>query len=206
MDAKDSFVFFVLLLLSLGLFGSLSLTYCVWNKQAEVTRKLVDFQNELLRKLPRELLAKGQLKRNVRQADVDTDMLSAMEIRNALTEINEMKLLLADYINCSKNEYNHTKCALKSGPKGEPGDTGPRGIAGPVGPKGDTGLQGPEGPAGEKGTKGEPGDMGQKGEPGIRGMQGNVGYPGFKGEKGREGIYGWSSRPIWPRGSSRDTR
>ena len=32
MDAKDSFVFFVLLLLSLGLFGSLSLTYCVWNK------------------------------------------------------------------------------------------------------------------------------------------------------------------------------
>ena len=80
MDAKDSFVFFVLLLLSLGLFGSLSLTYCVWNKQAEVTRKLVDFQNELLRKLPRELLAKGQLKRNVQQADVDTDMLSAMEI------------------------------------------------------------------------------------------------------------------------------
>ena len=63
-----------------------------------------------------------------------------------------MKLLLADYINCSKDEYNHTKCALKSGPKGEPGDTGPRGIAGPVGPKGDTGLQGPEGPAGEKGT------------------------------------------------------
>ena len=192
MDTKDSFVFFVLLLLSLGLFGSLSLTYCVWNKQAEVTRELTDLQNELVRKLPGELLAKGQLKRNVRQADEDTDMLSAMEIRNALTEINEMKLLLADYMNCSKNEYNHTKCTLKSGPKGEPGDTGPRGmkgIAGPVGPKGETGLQGPEGPAGEKGTKGEPGSMGLKGNTGDKGMQGNVGYTGFKGEKGR-GVVG----------------
>ena len=190
MDAKDSFVFFVLLLLSLGL---LTLTYCVWNKQTEVTRELGDLQNELLRKLPGELLAKGQLKRNVRQDDEDSDMLSAMQIRNALTEINEMKLLLADYMNCSKNEYNHTKCTLKSGLKGEPGDTGPpgiQGIAGPVGPKGDTGLQGPEGPAGEKGTKGEPGSMGQKGNPGDKGMKGNVGYTGFKGEKGKEGVAG----------------
>ena len=44
MDAKDSFMFLVLLLLSLGLFGSLSLTYCVWNKQTEVASEL---QNEL---------------------------------------------------------------------------------------------------------------------------------------------------------------
>ena len=44
MDGKDSFMFLVLLLLSLGLFGSLSLTYCVWNKQTEVTSEL---QNEL---------------------------------------------------------------------------------------------------------------------------------------------------------------
>jgi len=44
MDAKDSLVFLVLLLLSLGLFGSLSLTYCVWNKQTEVASEL---QNEL---------------------------------------------------------------------------------------------------------------------------------------------------------------
>ena len=43
MDAKDSFVFLVLLLLSLGLFSSLSLTYCVWNKQTEVASEL---QNE----------------------------------------------------------------------------------------------------------------------------------------------------------------
>ena len=35
MDAKDSFVFFILLLLSLWLFGSLGLTYCVWNKHAD---------------------------------------------------------------------------------------------------------------------------------------------------------------------------
>ena len=186
MNTKDSFVFFVLLLLS---FGLLTLTYCVWNKQTEVTRELVDLQNQL-NKLPGELLVKGQLKRNVRQADEDTDMLSATEIRNALTEINEMKLLLTNYMNCSKNEYNHTKCTLKPGPKGEPGDTGPRGIAGPVGPKGDTGLQGPDRPAGEKGTQGEPGSMGQKGNPGDKGIKGNVGYTGFKGEKGREGMVG----------------
>ena len=193
MDAKDSFVFLVLLLLSLGLFGGLSLSYCVWSKQTEVTRELTDLQNELLRKLPGELLVKGQLKRNVRQDDEDTESPLAAEIRNALTEIDKMKLLLADYMNCSKNEYNHTKCTLKSGPKGEPGDIGPpgsQGIAGPVGPKGDTGLQGPEGPAGKKGTKGELGDRGEKGEPGIRGIKGNVGYTGYKGEKGREGMVG----------------
>ena len=44
MDAKDSLMFLALLLLSLGLFGSLSLTYCVWNKQTEVASEL---QNEL---------------------------------------------------------------------------------------------------------------------------------------------------------------
>ena len=207
MDAKDSFVFFVLLLLS---FGLLTLTYCVWNKQTEVTRELVDLQNQL-NKLPGEFLVRGQLKRNVRQADEDTDSPLAAEIRNALTEINEMKVLLAACMNCSKNECNHTKCTLNSGPKGEPGDIGPRGmkgVAGPVGPpgsqgitgpvgsKGDTGLQGPQGPAGEKGTKGELGDMGQKGEPGIRGMKGNLGYTGFKGEKGREGVVG----PSGPEG------
>ena len=47
MDAKDTFFVFALLLLSLGLFGSLSLTYCVWNKQTEVTSELADVQNEL---------------------------------------------------------------------------------------------------------------------------------------------------------------
>ena len=52
MDAKDSFFVFALLLLSLGLFGSLSLTFCVWNKQTEVTSEL---QNELHMKLRSEL-------------------------------------------------------------------------------------------------------------------------------------------------------
>ena len=50
MDAKDSFFVFLLLLLSLGLFGSL--TYCVWNKQTEVASEL---QNELDSKLRSEL-------------------------------------------------------------------------------------------------------------------------------------------------------
>ena len=214
MDAKDSFVFLVLLLLSLGLFGSLSLTYCVWNKQTEVASKLqdelvgvqrelhelqkrselTDIKNELHSKLQGELKDelhqlqsemkivlqtalnsrvhlgasqpsqdKAQLKRNVRQADEDTDMPSATEIlTNALTEIIERKLV--SYMNCDKNEYNHTKCTLKPGPKGEPG------------------------PEGQKGTKGEPGDKGAKG---------NVGYPGYKGEKGNEGVVG----PQGPSGS-----
>ena len=178
MDTKDSFVFFVLLLLSIGL---LTLTYCVWNKQAEVTKELADLQSKVV---PGELPVKGQLKQNVQQADEDTEMPSAVEIRNALTEINEIKLLLAAYVNCSKNEFNHTKCTLQPGPKREPGDTG---------------LQGPVGLPGEKGIKGEPGSMGQKGEPGIRGVKGNVGYTGFKGEKGREGVVGLTG-PSGPQG------
>ena len=195
MDAKDGVLVFVLWLLSLGLFGSL--TYCVWNKQIEVASELADVQNDLLElqnernskvqsELQNELKNvfhaalntrvqlgasepsqdKAQLKRNVRQADEDTDMPSATEIlTNALTEIIERKLV--SYIDCNKNEYNHTKCTLKPGPKGEPG---------------------PEGPTGEKGTKGEPGDMGHKGEPGDKGMKGNPGFTGYKGEKGREGV------------------
>ena len=224
MDAKDSLLVFVLLLLSLGLFGSLSLTYCVWNKQTEVASELqdelvgvqrelhelqkrselTDIKNELHSKLQGELKnelyqlqsemkivlqaalnsrvhlgasessqVNDQLKRNVRQADEDTDMPSATEIlTNALTEIIERKLV--SYMNCDKNEYNHTKCTLKPGPKGEPG---------------------PEGRTGEKGTKGEPGDMGHRGEPGNKGMKGNLGYPGYKGEKGKEGVVGPQGPP-----------
>ena len=191
MDAKDGLVF-VLLLLSLGLFGSL--TYCVWNKQTEVANEVADLQKEL-HKLQNKLeymnsrvhveakepfQNKAQLKRNVRQADEDTDTPSATEIlTNALTEIIEIKLV--SYMNCDKNEYNHTKCTLKPGPKGEPG---------------------PEGPTGEKGTKGEPGDVGHRGEPGDKGMKGNHGYPGFKGEKGKEGVVGPQGPPgpTGPRG------
>jgi len=55
-----------------------------------------------------------------------------------------MKLM--SYMDCNRNEYNYTKCTLKPGPKGEPGDTGPPGMQGgtgqrgPHGPKGGTGL------------------------------------------------------------------
>jgi len=91
---------------------------------------------------------KGQLKRNVRQASRETDTLSATEIlTNALTEIIEMKLM--SYMDCNRNEYNYTKCTLKPGPKGEPGDTGPPGMQGgtgqrePCGPKVTLGLWGP---------------------------------------------------------------
>ena len=228
MDAKDSLLVFVLLLLSLGLFGSLSLTYCVWNKQTEVASELqdelvgvqrelhelqkrselTDIKNGLHSKLQGELKnelyqlqsemkivlqtalnsrvhlgasepsqVNDQLKRNVRQADEDTDTPSATEIMtNALTEIIERKLV--SYMNCDKNEYNHTKCTLKPGPKGEPG---------------------PEGPTGEKGTKGEPGDMGHRGEPGNKGMKGEHGFPGYKGEKGVVGPRG-PPGPTGPRG------
>ena len=260
MDVKDKTVFLVQLLLSLGLFGSLSLTYCVWNKQTEVASELqnerhtqsevkselkielvgaqnellmlnsklqselvdvrndlhelqkrselADIQNQLRSKLQGELQNelhqlqnemkivlqgalnsrvhlgasepsqdKGPLKRNVRQADEDTDTPSATEIlTNALTEIIERKLV--SYMNCDKNEYNHTKCTLKPGPKGEPG---------------------PEGRTGEKGTKGEPGDMGHRGEPGDKGVKGEHGFPGYKGEKGVVGPQG-SPGPTGPLG------
>ena len=185
MDAKDSVFVFAVWLLSLGLFGSL--TYGVWNKQIEMASELADVHNEL-HKLQDELRNqnsrvhlgtnepsqdKGQLRRNVRQADEDTDTPSAAEIlTNALTEIIERKLV--SYISCNRNEYNHTKCTIKPGPKGEPG---------------------PEGPTGEKGTKGEPGS---------KGVKGNLGYPGYKGEKGEESVVGPQGPPgpTGPRGPS----
>ena len=172
MDVKDSFVFFLLLLLSLGMFGSLSLTYCVWNKHTEVTSELQNELHDLQNKLKNALITwahlgesepsqdKGQLKRDVRQAE-DTETLA-----NVLTEVNRIKSLLKLYMNCSTNEYNHTKCTLKPGLKGEPGNNGIQGIAG---------QRGPVGP------KGEPGDKGMKGYPGHLGHQGDPGHPGNPG-------------------------
>ena len=208
MDAKDSLFVFVLLLLSLGLFGSLSLTYCVWNKQTEVDTGL---QNELF-KLQNALKntnsrvqsgaselswVKNQLKRNVRRADEDPTMASATgALANALTDINEMKRILLAFMNCNKNENNYTKCTLKpglkgeSGPAGEKGDMGERGLKGDMGErglKGDMGERGLKGDMGPPGPQGERGYMGQNGEPGGKGTKGNLGYPGYKGEKGKQG-------------------
>ena len=129
MDTKDCIVVF-LLLQSLGLFGSV--TYCVWNKQAQLASELDDLQNKLQElqnqvalndkeqfQASKNSQVKGQLKRNMRQADGENDTLSAIEIlTNALTEIIEMKLI--SYMDCNRNEYNYTKCTLKPGPKGEP--------------------------------------------------------------------------------------
>ena len=219
MDSKDSFMFLVLLLLSLGLFGSLSLTYCVWNKQTEVTSELqselhelqkrseiADIRNEqcsklqsevqdlkntnsklqselakvqnVLHKLQNELKDtnsragepsqdKGQLKRNVRQASNDTDTLSVTEIlNNALSEIIELKQILLSYMDCNKNEYNHTKCTLKPGLKGEPSNIGTPGINGVAGQRGLPGPQGPPGPTGPQGPHGIQATDGIKGKQG----------------------------------------
>ena len=176
---------------------------------------------------------KGQLKRNVRQTDGETDSLSATELlTNALTEIIEMKL--TSYMNCNKKEDNVTQCTLQPGPKGEPGDTGPPGVQGGIGeqglagPIGEHGLTGPQGPAGERGAKGdmgerglkgdtgsrgpqggtgEKGDTGQRGEPGSKGTKGNVGYPGYKGENGPQGAAGRQGPPgpTGPQGPSGPT-
>ena len=227
MDTKDGFLFLVLLLLSVGLLGSLGLTYCVWNKQTEVTSELQDERNtqsELKRELAgvhRELQqfknelkntrfylgasepSQGKLKRKVRQADEDTPCATDI-LTNALTEIVERKLV--SYMNCNKNEHNHTKCTLKPGPKGEPGPEGPTGEKGTKGEqgypgykgekgKGVVGPQGPPGPTGPQGPPGPLGDMGPKGEPGDKGMKGEHGYPGYKGEKGIEGVVGPQGPP-----------
>ena len=214
MDAKDIFFICVLSLLSLGLCGSLSLTYWAWNKQMEVTSVLqnevhelkkrsaqVEIQNGMCSKLEAELqneansrvhlgsreFSEDQLKQNVSNI---TEILT-----NARTEINEMKIILMTYMDCNKNEGNHTKCTLKQGLKGEsgangtelpcllspPGPRGPPGIQGqrgPVGLKGDIGLPGQEGPTGEKGSKGEPGepgDMAHIGKPSCKGISSNKG-------------------------------
>ena len=210
MDAKDGLFVFVLLLLSLGLFGSLSLTYCVWNKQTEVTSEL---QNELHSKIQSEVQnelknvlqvplnsrvhlgtkeasqVKGQLKRNVCQADENTNTPSATEIlTNALIEIIEMRLM--SYMVCNTDEYNQTNCTLRPGPKGEPGDTGPPGMKGMAGQRGERGLKGDMGSTGPKGDIGERGDKGQKGDIGPHGMKGVIGQRGPLGVKGDTGPEG----------------
>ena len=214
MDAKDSFFVFVLLLLSLGLLGSLSLTYCVWNKQTEVTSELQNrLHSEIRSEVQNELKSvfrvalnsrihlgtnlkeasqiKGQLKRNLRSANEDTDTLSATEIlTNALTEIIEMKLM--SYMECNTDEYNQTNCTLRPGPKGEPGDTGPPGMRGMAGQRGERGLKGDMGSTGPKGDTGEKGD---KGDIGPRGMKGVVGQRGLKGDTGPEGPKGIKGEP-----------
>ena len=72
MDAKDGFMLLVLLLLSLGLFGSLSLTYCVWKKQTEVASEL---QNEL-----HELQKRSEI------ADIRTEQCSKLH-----SEVQDLK-------------------------------------------------------------------------------------------------------------------
>ena len=147
---------------------------------------------------------KGQLKRNLHQANEDTHTPSATEIlTNALTEIIEMKLM--SYMECNTDEYNQTNCTLRPGPKGEPGDTGPPGMRGMAGQRGERGLKGDMGSTGPKGEKGNIGPYGMKGVVGQRGplglkgdtgpegpkgTKGNLGYQGYKGEKGVAGSTG----------------
>ena len=207
MNAKDNFT---LLLVSLGLFGSLSLTYLVWNKQTDVANelqiKLHELQNEMKSMLQVSLnnkvqldaselpQYKAQLKRNVRHADNDSDAHSTAEIlANALTEIKEMKEILMSYVDCNKNEYNHTKCTLKPGLKGEPGEKGLNGSQGYKGEHGKTGAVGPQGPpgaTGPQGLSGTPGKDGITGEPGPPGPKGNTGQRGSTGERGAQGNKG----------------
>ena len=76
MDAKESFMFLVLLLLSLGLFGSLSLIYCVWNKQTEVASEL---QSELQSEL-HDLQKKSEI------ADIRNEQYSKLQ-----SEVQDLK-------------------------------------------------------------------------------------------------------------------
>ena len=127
MDAKDRLFVFVLLLLSLGLFGSLSLTYCVWNKQTEVAGELqnerctqsevkselkielMGVQNELLMlnsKLQSELVdvrnELHELQKRSELADIQNQLHSKLqgELQNELHQLqNEMKIVLQAALN-----------------------------------------------------------------------------------------------------------
>ena len=91
MDAKDSFFVFVLLLLSLGLFGSLSLTYCVWNKQTEVASEL---QNELQELQKRCEIANIQNKLHSKlQSELQNELKSVFQAALA-TELSKDKVQL----------------------------------------------------------------------------------------------------------------
>ena len=90
--------------------------------------------NGLFKQNDTNLQINGQFKQNVQQHNEDTAVSCGTEnLTVAFTEIVELKLL--SYIDCNTNEYNHTKCNLKPGPKGEPGSTGLPGPRGPTGEK-----------------------------------------------------------------------
>ena len=97
---QRQFYVLVLLLLSFGLFGGLSLTYCVWNKQAEVTSELqselhelqkrseiADIRNEQCSKLQSELqdLKNTNSKLQSELADVQNEL---HELQNELKDTN----------------------------------------------------------------------------------------------------------------------
>ena len=222
MDAKDSFVFFLLLLLSLGLFGSLSLTYCLWSKQTEVASEL---QNDLRNKLQSELADMQTELRSKLQSELRNEMVNMFQaslngkvhlgpsdpsqdkgqlkrnvrhaedtetLANVQTEVNRIKSLLKPYMNCSTNR---TQCTLKPGLRGEPG------------PEGQKGEPCQTGEPGSKGMKGNPGNKGEEGKEGLEGSQGPTGptgppgLPGPPGVQGKDGLKG-EQGPVGPKGNT----
>ena len=97
MDANNSFMLLVLLLLSLGLFGSLSLTYCVWNKQTEVPSEL---QSEL-----HELQKRGEIA-NIRNEQCSKLQSEVQDLKNTN---NKFQSELADV----QNELHELQNELK---------------------------------------------------------------------------------------------
>ena len=114
MDAKDGFMFLVLLLLSLGLFGSLSLTYCVWNKQTEVASEL---QSELHELQKRSEIANIQNEQcNKLQSEVQDLKNTNSKLQSELHELqrrSEIANILNEQCNKLQSEVQDLKSTNK---------------------------------------------------------------------------------------------
>ena len=229
MDAKDSFMFLVLLLLSLGLFGSLSLTYCVWNKQTEVASELqnelhelqkkseiADIRNEQCNKLQSEMqdLKNTNSKLQSELADVQNEL---HKLQNELKDTNSRVHLGASDPSQDKDQLKRNVRQADDNPDSlSATEILTNALTEIIERKlvsfmncdkneyNNTDCTLKPGPKGEPGPEGE---KGTKGEPGDRGQRGKQGDKGAKGNVGYPGYKGEKGREglAGPQGSTGPT-
>ena len=218
MDAKDSFMFLVLLLLSLGLFGSLSLTYCVWNKQTEVASELQSELHELQKRSEIADIRNEQyskLQSEVQDLKSTNKMLQS-ELADVQNELLQLQIELKDTnsrVHLGASEPSQNKGQLKRNVR-QAGDDPDSLSATEIltnalteiierklvsfmncdkNEYNQTKCTLKPGPKGEPGPEGEKGTKGETGDMGQRGEPGDKvtkGNLGYPGYKGEKGKEG----------------
>ena len=230
MDAKDGFMLLVLLLLSLGLFGSLSLTYCVWNKQTEVASEL---QNELHELQKRSEIANIRTEQYIKLHSEVQDLRSTnsklqSELAGVQNELLKLQIELKDTnsrVHLGASKPSQDKGRLKRNVR-QPDEDTDRLSATEILTNALTEIierklvsfmnsdkneynqtkctlkPGPKGEPGPEGEKGTKGELGDMGQRGEPGDKGAKGNVGYPGYKGEKGKEGevGPQGPLGPTG------